>query len=110
FMFGYANAGVMAYDVGLLYPDWFAGVAVMCGRPRNPKPFRNNAQVLPFYVVDGEMNGRGPEENRELFHAWMPRGFPGLYVEYKGRGFEYFRGEMPYIFDWMSRKTRALGS
>jgi hypothetical protein len=30
-----------------------------------------------------------------------------LYIEYKGRGLEWYGGEVPYLFDWMSRKKRV---
>jgi hypothetical protein len=38
---------------------------------------------------------------------WLPRSFPMIYVQYKGRGAEWFGGEVPAIFDWMDRKKRA---
>jgi hypothetical protein len=30
-----------------------------------------------------------------------------LYIQYKGRGSEWFGGELPNLFDWMKRKKRA---
>ena len=36
----------------------------------------------------------------------MPHRYPALYVQYKGRGLEWFGGELPYLFDWMNRKRR----
>jgi hypothetical protein len=42
-----------------------------------------------------------------LFEYWMPKGYPSLFVEYHGRGFEHFHAEKPIIIDWMSRKKRA---
>src|SRR5262249_10243302 len=35
---------------------------------------------------------------------WVPLGFPGIYVQYKGRGVEWFGGELPTMFEWMDRK------
>jgi hypothetical protein len=42
-----------------------------------------------------------------MSERWMPKGFPSLIVSYKGRGPEWFSGELPYAFDWMGRKHRA---
>lgn len=107
FLTGFSHSAVMAYDVGLTHPDLFAGVVAMCGHPGNTH--RTNGQLLPFYVVEGERDRDGPKENRELFEYWVPRGYPSIYVEYTGRGFEFFHGELPYIFDWMGRQKRGYG-
>ncbi len=105
---GFSLSGLMAYDVGLSHPDLFAGVVVMCGRPReNIRWYRPNAQYLPFYVIEGERDGNGAAEAREMFKYWVPKGFPSVYVEYNGRGFEFFNGELPTVFDWLDRKRRG---
>jgi pimeloyl-ACP methyl ester carboxylesterase len=115
FLTGHDWSGNLAYDVGMSYPDLFAGVVVMCGRPgKFHSSHRNNAQYLPFYVVEGEYGTDGTRDpdsrqNRQAFVYWVPRGFPSIYVEYTGRGSEFFQCELPYIFDWMSRKRRADG-
>jgi hypothetical protein len=108
FLFGWGEGGNMAYDVGLSHPDLFAGVLPMGGWPRYfARPYWRNAQQLPFYVIDGAVNGASPKDNRQQFQQWVPRGFPALYIEYESRGLEWFSGELPYCFDWMGRKKRA---
>lgn len=108
FLFGWGEGGCMAYDVGLSHPDQFAGVITMGGRPRYfVRPYWRNGQYLPFYVVDGDLNSESAKDNRKQFESWVQRGYPSLYIEYKGRGSEHFEGEWPNIFDWMSRKKRA---
>jgi predicted esterase len=110
FLFGFDWSGTMAYDVGMAYPDLFAGIVPMLGRPA--KPFiqhRHNVQYLPIYAIEGEKNFKGPEENRNIFEQWVQRGFPCMYVEYTGRGHEFYQAELPFIFDWMGRKKRAAG-
>jgi hypothetical protein len=108
FLYGYGEAGVMAYDVGLGHPDLFAGIVVMCARPRYfARKYWCNAQYLPFYIVDGDRDGDNPQDTRRQFEYWVPRGYPALYIEYKGRGAEWYGAELPTIFDWMDRKTRA---
>jgi predicted esterase len=110
FLTGYDQAGTLAYDLGMSHPDQFAGVVVICARPSKvTRYYQYNTQYLPFYVVDGERSPINTGENRNLFEYWMSRGFPSLYVEYAGRGLEFFAGELPSIFDWMSRRKRATG-
>src|SRR5262249_43314651 len=48
-------------------------------------------------------------ETHRQFEHWIGHGYPALYVLYKGRGSEWFTGEVPAMFDWMGRKKRAAG-
>jgi pimeloyl-ACP methyl ester carboxylesterase len=106
FLLGTGEGGTMALDVGLSHPDLFAGVI-----PINPalrffdNSYWRNGQYLPFYFVVGDQTG---DINRKLFDKfkkdWIPRGFPWLLIQYKGRGLEWFQGELTYIFDWMEHK------
>src|SRR5262249_48288879 len=66
----------------------------------------SNAQYLNAYVVEGDFNGSGPKANRNLFKNWIRWQYPAMYVEYKGRGSEWFSAEIPVMFDWMNRKRR----
>lgn len=116
FLLGNGEGGSMAMDLGLSHPDHFAGVI-----PINPavqyfvRSYWRNGQYLPFYIVVGDQTG---ELNKRLFDMfkkeWVPRGFPWLLIQYKGRGLEWFQGELTYIFDWMEHKrdrfsrTRAV--
>jgi predicted esterase len=111
FLVGEGEGGNMAYDVGLSHPDLFAGVVTMDGRPHHFSfAYWPNAQFLPFYVIDGDLDGLTAKQNREEFQRnWMPHNYPALYIQYKGRGSEWFGAELPYIFDWMGRKRRANG-
>jgi hypothetical protein len=36
------------------------------------------------------------------------RGYPSLWIQYKGRGQEWFSGEIANVFDWMRPKRRAF--
>jgi pimeloyl-ACP methyl ester carboxylesterase len=111
FLFGLGEGGKMAFDVGLGHPDLFAGVIPMGADP-DGVPLRcwRNAQYLPFYVVNGSRAGDAAKKTRELFDHWIltGRGYPGLWVEYKGRGVEWLGGEVPNVFDWMRGKRRAF--
>jgi pimeloyl-ACP methyl ester carboxylesterase len=117
FVFGMGEGGSLAFDLGMSHPDLFAGVVVMSGRPGpHQGTYWTNGQYLPFYVVEGELDGpkrdgsppanEGPAQWRALFRNWVQAGFPSLYIEYDGRGREFFAGEIPDIFEWMRRKQR----
>ncbi len=116
FLLGYGEGGNMAWDVGLAHPDLFAGVVPISGQPRfHARNYWPNAMVLPFYCVWGEYIGgpgidkksNGNLVNYNMFKEhWIPSGFPAIGVQYKGRGLEWFAGEVPDIFEWMSQKRR----
>lgn len=108
FLFGAGEGGLMAFDVGLAHPDQFAGVLPMSALPQyHSYVCRTNAQYLPFYVISGTMNILPTKELYKLFKdSWIPGRYPVLWVEYKGRGHEWFGGELPTMIDWMNRKKR----
>lgn len=108
FLTGFGEGANMAFDVGLAHPHLFAGVLPMGGFPRYfARSYKFNGQYLPFYAVDGDRNAKSPFDIREQYKTWVPRGYPVLYVEYKGRGLEWFAAEWQHAFDWMARKRRA---
>jgi predicted esterase len=108
FVFGLGEGAKMAFDVGLSHPDQFAGVMTMGASPHYfARAYKQNAQYLPFYVMDGDYDGDTAKENRVQFEHWIGHSYPAIYVQYKGRGREWFAGELPLLFDWMSRKKRA---
>ena len=109
FLFGMGEGGKMAFDVGLSHPDCFAGVLPMSAAPTKfARAYWRNAQYLPFYVVNGTRAGDTSGLIRKQFENWMLRGFPALWMEYKGRGTEFFKGELPAMFDWMRHQKRAF--
>src|SRR5262249_13736018 len=102
------EGGTMAYDVGLSHPDLFAGVIPMGGSPDFfPRAYWRNGQYLPFYAVNGSKSG-ATGLVRGLFDNWVLRSYPMLWVDYKGRGMEWFSAEVPNILDWMRPKRRAF--
>jgi hypothetical protein len=114
-MTGYSSGGSLVFDVALSRPHLFAGAAVICGHaPDGVAQLRYNAQYLPFYVVDATKNRyreklgpRHVDVLQQLFEYWIPKQYPCLMVEYQGRGFETFPGEIPTIIDFLSRKKRS---
>lgn len=109
FLFGYEQGGLVAFDMGISHPDQFAGVIPMSASPELfIEKYWRNAQYLPFYVVSGDRAGDANAKNRQLFTNWMPRGYPSMWTQYKGRGLEFFKAEVPMISDWMRLKTRSF--
>jgi hypothetical protein len=105
FLMGVGEGANMAFDVGLSHPDLFAGVLPVAGFPRKwAERYWPNCLHLPFYVVDGDLAGILPKFNQNQFKKWIPMNYPCLYVQYKGRGLEWFPGELPTMFDWMEHK------
>lgn len=108
FLLGYGEGAGAAFDVGLSHPDLFAGILPVSGDPQAfCRSYWRNAQYLPFYVVNGGWAGVAAQHNNWIFNQWIPRGYPALHVEYKGRGPEWFAAEVPTMLDWMGRKSRA---
>jgi pimeloyl-ACP methyl ester carboxylesterase len=108
FLFGLGEGGAMAFDVGLGHPDLFAGVLPMGAGPQfHSEMCWRNGQYLPFYVMHGDRGPRG-KQIRQQFENWVYRSFPMIWVDYKGRGVEWFGGELPSMFDWMRSKRRVF--
>lgn len=109
FLFGFGEGASMALDIGLSKPDLFAGVVPMGPDPRWSMLMHNwrNAQHLPIYVITGDLAGDAPKTLRRGLEQWMPKGHPVLASIYKGRIIEWFQGEMPMIFEWMSKRKRV---
>jgi pimeloyl-ACP methyl ester carboxylesterase len=113
FIFGDGEGANFALDMGATHPDLFAGVVPMTPTP-SQQLFRvfgywKNFQNLPVYMIVGDRAGDSIKTIRDILTDWMQRGYPALAVSYKGRGYEWFGEELPYVFDWMTRKTRATG-
>lgn len=110
FLTGLGEGAKGVYDVGLSHPDLFAGILPVAGAPLFfPRRYWRNAQFLPVYAVAGtRIVGENGAAIREQFTNWVARGFPAIWVEYKGRGQEWLGGEVPLMFDWMRAQTRAF--
>jgi len=110
FLLGLADGGKGVYDVGLSHPDLFAGLIPIAGGPHvHARRYWRNAQYLPVYAVTGTaINADQSRDTREQFTQWVGRGYPALWIEYKGRGIEWFPGELPFIFDWMRNQRREF--
>jgi hypothetical protein len=111
FLSGLGQGANAAWDIGLSHPDLFAGVSAISSQPKlsHTMPMYRNAQNLPFYIVTGDLAGDAPKENQRIISEMISRGYPTLHCIYRGRGTEWFGGELPYIFQWMRTKRRYGG-
>jgi pimeloyl-ACP methyl ester carboxylesterase len=112
-MFGFGNGANLALDVGSSHPDLFAGVVAMASNPKYIGHFMHywrNCQKLPVYFASGALGGAGLENVRSLFEQWMPKGFPAIASVYRGRGSEWFSGDIHLMFEWMRLKKRVTGT
>jgi pimeloyl-ACP methyl ester carboxylesterase len=112
-LFGFGNGANFALDVGASHPDLFAGVVAMASNPKWFGVFMHywrNCQKLPVYFASGALGGAGLDNVRSIFEQWMPKGFPAIASVYRGRGSEWFSGDIHLMFDWMRLKKRVTGT
>ena len=107
FLTGHSMGGNAVWDIGLAHPDLWAGVIPFVARTDAYNTFYwENAKLLPFYVVSGELDGDKMVQNARDLDRYLTRGYPVTVVEYIGRGHEHFSDEIQRVFDWMDRYRR----
>lgn len=107
FLSGHELGGMAAWDLGMSYPDQFAGLVPINGVPMfYCQHYWPNLEHLPVYCVEGELDGDNPVFTRAQFVRYHANGFNAIYVEYPGHGRESFTSELPTIFDWMNHQRR----
>ncbi|MBN1395952.1 MAG: peptidase [Pirellulales bacterium] len=107
FLSGHSIGGDAAWDIGLAHPDLWAGVVPICARSAKfCNLYWENARYVPFYVIDGELDGNKLVDNAVDLDRYLRRGFDTTVVEFRGRGEEHFSDEILRLFDWMARYRR----
>ncbi|HEX4147194.1 MAG TPA: peptidase [Pirellulales bacterium] len=107
FLSGHSMGGDAAWDMGLAHPDQWAGaIPIVAVAEKYCLHYRNNAGLVPFYVVSGEMDGDKMKINSTVLDHYLTHRFDTTVVEYEGRGHEHFYEEIQRIFDWMGRRHR----
>ncbi|REK19018.1 MAG: peptidase [Planctomycetota bacterium] len=105
FLSGHSAGGDAAWDIGLSHPDLWAGVIPIVATSRKyASHYWQNAELLPFYVVQGEKDGDKVKENARDLDRYMTHRFDVTVVEYQGRGHEDYYEEIQHLFDWMLRR------
>jgi pimeloyl-ACP methyl ester carboxylesterase len=112
FLAGFGEGGAMAFDVGESHPDLFAGVVTMAAQPRFfSQKYASNAGHLPFYVIAGDLQyGDCRKTLHRQFSDYFACNARALLIEYKGRGLEWFGGELASAFDWMNHQKGRLNA
>jgi predicted esterase len=108
FLVGHGMGASTALDFSYAHPDLFAGVVSICGvSDKQCRQTWENVRGLPLYLIDGELNGSGPELNaRELDRFFKGKEFDVLYCEYRGAGFGGFYDEILRVFSWINSRQR----
>jgi pimeloyl-ACP methyl ester carboxylesterase len=111
FAYGFGEGGTFALDLAMSRPDYFAGVVSMGAAPvyQFYRDYARNAQKVAVYSVTGELAQASVDGLRQLYQNWLPYGYYAILSVYKGRGAEWYAGEVPTTFDWMNRKKRVRG-
>lgn len=111
FAYGYGEGGTFALDLAMSRPDYFAGVVSMGAAVVSQfyRDYARNAQKVAVYSVTGELAEASVGGLRLLYQNWLPFGYYAILSVYKGRGAEWFAGEVATTFDWMNRKKRVRG-
>jgi predicted esterase len=107
FLSGHSCGGDAAWDIGLAHPDLWAGVIPISAQTqRYCNRYWENAKLLPFCIVNGELDGRKMTDNAVDIDRYMKHGYDVTVVEYRGRGHEHFSDEILRLFDWMEHFKR----
>jgi len=107
FLTGHSFGGDAAWDIGLGHPDLWAGVIpIVAKADKYCALYWENAALLPFYFVCGEMDSSRMLANSRDWDRYMRKGYNVTVVEYQGRGHENFSDEILRLFDWMGRLRR----
>ena len=107
FLTGHFSGGDAAWDMGLAHPSLWAGVIVIAGRSdKYCTYYWENAAHVPFYIVQGELDGSLMPDNARDLDRCLNRGFNVTVAEYMGRGRDPFSDEILRLFEWMSYQQR----
>jgi hypothetical protein len=105
FLSGHSIGGDAAWDLGLAHPDLWAGVIPIVAQARKYcAHYWQNAKLVPFYVVQGELDGDKVKDNARDLDRYMTHRYDITVVEYQGRGHEDYYEDIQHIFDWMARR------
>lgn len=107
YLAGHSIGGDAAWDIGLAHPDLWAGVIpISASVDRYCTLYWENAKLVPFYFVIGELDGSRFVKNARDLDRYLQRRYDTTVVQYQGRGHEDYYDEILRIFDWMGRYRR----
>lgn len=108
FLSGHGRGAEAAFDVSLARPDLFAGVIPISGGflNRDCKLLRENARLLAWYAVIGELDFGLFDKHAQFYENQMLNGGDVLVAQYKSRGHETYYSEIHRLFEWMELHRR----
>ncbi len=107
FLAGHGTGANAAFEIGCSMPDVFAGVIPISGEISTMvRKLDDNAEQMPWYVVNGQLDRTVFEANARPLDRWMKKGFDTIYCEFVGRGYESFYAEIHNLYDWMELYQR----
>ena len=107
FLAGHGTGANAAFEVGASMPDVFAGAIPISGEISTMvRRLDDNAEQMPWYVVNGQLDRTVFETNARPLDRWMKKGFDAIYCEFVGRGYESFYAEIHNLYDWMELYQR----
>lgn len=108
YLAGHGMGADATFDVACSHPDLFAGAVPISGLcKQHVKYYKQNAERVPFYVINGSLDRNAREVNADDLGWMMKHGHDVLYCEFIGRGYEYFFEELPRVLEWMARLRRV---
>jgi predicted esterase len=108
YLTGHGMGGDATFDIAMAHPDQFAGVVPISGLSRYfTKYYWPNAKLVPFYVVNGELDRAARSVSASDMKQMMTHGHDVLFCEYVGRGYEYYQEELANVLAWTGRMRRA---
>ncbi len=107
FLGGHGMGADAVLDIGYSHPDIFAGIMPITGMmDRSTHFYRENAKQLPQYIIAGQLDRQGLEQNSQDIDRMMQQAYPLIYAVFIGRGYESYQSEDGRLFEWMSRQRR----
>jgi predicted esterase len=107
YLAGHSIGGDAVWDIGLAHPDLWAGVLPISGLvDRYCTLYWENAKLVPFYFVVGELDGSRFVKNARDLDRYLQRNYNTTVVQYQGRGHEDYVDDVHRMFDWMGRYRR----
>jgi hypothetical protein len=113
YLAGHFAGGDAAWDIGMCYPDVWAGVLPISAfaGPGGQYAFRCFETIegdnLAYYFVTGQRDFGRIEHNKLVWNKWLQKpNFDVTLIEYHGRLAESFAEELPKMFEWMARHSR----
>jgi len=108
FLTGHGSGADLALDLGMGHPSHFAGLVSIGGRLNEyAHHYWENCEELPCYYVMGELDGDLFAANSSDITRQVKNSYDVVLVQYKQRGNEDYREELPRILDWMGQHRRG---